>query len=252
MHDTLPSLDRYNHIALIVVVLTVRVAHSTFATNTEILPAPRSAKPSVTAAETPLRLVIDTNSLATALRSLKSDEAKSATFFDRKKDTLNFLVQTVGVVGGLVGVFFLAYQIRLSVEVQKLANLQMLTTAHREVWSLLLERDDLNRIFDANADIAGKPISERERLAVNFLIQHLNTSFHLDRAKLIRNMGDLKTDVKEFFSFPLPRAVWNELKDYLDRDLVKFVEATLVDNAVNKSLNSPRGPQLFLRFLHLS
>jgi hypothetical protein len=228
-------------------VLAACISLSAAPANTNTPTGSRSGRQSIEVAEMHLKLPIDTNSLAVALQTVKNEESKSATFFDRNKDALNFLIQTVGVVGGLVGVFFLAYQIRLSVEVQKLANLQMLTTAHREVWTLLLEHDDLHRIFDVKADIAGKPISEKERLAVNFLIQHLNTSYHLDQAKMIRNMGDLQSDVKEFFSFPIPRAVWNELKDYLDKDLVKFVDTTLADN----SLNSPHSP-LLLRLLRLS
>jgi len=36
--------------------------------------------------------------------------------------------------------------------------------------------------------------------------------------------GGLKKDVREFFSLPIPRAVWNEMKSYQDSDFVRFVE----------------------------
>lgn len=208
---------------MFVLVFSVSLSMSALNSNASIQPQIQDAKQSAVTSE-------ENAELTTGINLQSADTAKATSFFDRNKDTLNFWVQTVGVIGGLIGVFFLAYQIHLSVEVQKLANLQMLTTAHREAWSILLEHKELDRILDANADLVKKPISEKEKLVTNFFILHLNTSFQLMKAKMVRNIGELEGDVRDFFSYPIPRAVWNELKNYHDKELVKFIEAALSSN----------------------
>jgi hypothetical protein len=36
--------------------------------------------------------------------------------------------------------------------------------------------------------------------------------------------GGLAADVREFFSRPIPRLIWNEIKRYQEADFVVFVE----------------------------
>ena len=56
---------------------------------------------------------------------------------------LDFL-QTASI---LVGFFTAAYTIRTNTKERKIGNLFALTTAHREIWSRLYERNELSRVL---------------------------------------------------------------------------------------------------------
>jgi hypothetical protein len=73
-------------------------------------------------------------------------------------------------------------------------------------------------------------VTESERLFVRFLILHLATSFEARKRRMYFAEEGLKRDMREFFSLPIPRAIWSGVRVYQQQDFVHFV-----DEAVSSS-----------------
>ena len=79
-------------------------------------------------------------------------------------------------------------------------------------------------MLDARVDVTRFPVTESERLFVRFLILHLATSFEARKRKMFLLEEGLKRDIREFFTLPIPRAVWFGVRAYQQQDFVAFVE----------------------------
>jgi len=77
-----------------------------------------------------------------------------------------------------------------------------------------------------------KPLSHEETLFVTFLILHLSVVFRVMKAKMFVNIEGFTEDVKEFFSLPIPKTIWNSIKSSQDKDFVSFIEK-LVSKRIN-------------------
>ncbi len=73
-------------------------------------------------------------------------------------------------------------------------------------------------------DLELEPITESERLLVRLLVSHLNATYEAVKNSNIRRMNGIDDDIKKFFSAPIPRAVWDELRLFQNSDFVAFVE----------------------------
>ena len=81
------------------------------------------------------------------------------------------LAQTVSLGAGLLAT---VATLRMDINMRKIQNLFTLTTAHREIWSVLYDRPQLNRVLESNPDLAREPITPEDELFVHFLIRHNN------------------------------------------------------------------------------
>lgn len=136
------------------------------------------------------------------------------------------LLNAVGVVGSLL---FTAFALREETKTRRVTNLLTLTQNHREVWSILHRNPALARVLDSRVDLLKQPATREEEFLVNFLIQHLNVAYHAMRDRLYVRPEGMDRDVAEFFSLPIPRAVWKKLKPLQDEDFVRFVEAAQLE-----------------------
>jgi len=134
------------------------------------------------------------------------------------------LSQTV-ILGA--GLFATAASLRTDTKERKIQNLFDLTAAHREIWSVLYDRPQLNRILEANPDLARHPVTPEEELFVHFLILHLRTSFKARLNGLEFDDDAVGADIRDFFSRPIPRRLWENSKKFQDEAFVKFVESHL-------------------------
>jgi hypothetical protein len=137
------------------------------------------------------------------------------------------LLQTLGIVGGL---FFTAYTIWKEERTRQISNLIAIKGEYREIWKEVYLRPELSRVFDRNVDLHNKPISTEEQLFVKLLILHLDTVHRMMKSKMFVTLKGLRTDVKEFFAAPIPRAIWEKLKPLQDDDFVEFIERNLQRN----------------------
>jgi hypothetical protein len=132
------------------------------------------------------------------------------------------LIQTGAMAGGLllVGVAML-----LEARARRVGNLIRLTEQHRELWERMYTDPQLARILNPHADLSRTPVTAEEELFVIFLILHLSSTYYAMRAGFFQKLRGLRKDIEQFFSLPIPRAVWLKVRDLQDEPFVRLVEA---------------------------
>lgn len=134
------------------------------------------------------------------------------------------LLQSAGIIGGLL---FTAYTIHRNERATRISNLIALNGQHGKIWERFYARPNLARVLKMDVDLSSARLSDDEHLFVKMLILHLNTVYRAARAGVFVKMKGLRKDVREFFSFPIPRAIWDKIKPFQDDDFVAFVESCL-------------------------
>ena len=134
------------------------------------------------------------------------------------------VLQSIGIVSGFL---FTATNLKRDRLARRTENLLSITKHHREIWSEILDRPELQRVRHPNPDLLELPILEQEALFIRFLILHLNTTFWAIRNQMLLKPEALEKDIKSFFNLPIPNAVWAEQKQFQDEQFVKFVETAL-------------------------
>lgn len=134
------------------------------------------------------------------------------------------LLETTSIVGGL---FATAHTIRADTKERKIQNLFTLTAAHRELWMHFLRRPDIHRIYELNFDLEKAPQTMAERRFVGLLILHVRPAFKARRAGMEFADDAIAADLRQFFRRPIPRFVWNSVKELQDREFVEFLDGVL-------------------------
>jgi len=134
------------------------------------------------------------------------------------------IVQTGGIVGALL---LVSIALLLDARARRIGNLIQLTQQHRELWERMYMRPQLARILDSDADTVKLPITADEELFVIFLILHLSNTYYAMRAGFYPKPHGLRKDIQLFFSLPIPRSVWEKVKELQDEPFVRFVESCL-------------------------
>jgi len=136
------------------------------------------------------------------------------------------LLQTGTVAGGLL---LVGFAILLDSRARRVGNLIQLTQQHRDLWERLYTQPELAHILDPAADPAQTPVTAEEELFVIFLILHLSSTYYAMRVGFFQKLRGLRKDIEQLFSLPIPRAVWDKVKDLQDEPFVKFVERSIAD-----------------------
>jgi hypothetical protein len=134
------------------------------------------------------------------------------------------LLSSIGIVGSLL---FTAISLQSESKTRRIANLLVLTENHRELWSQILNHTALARILNASADLVKRPVTVRERLFMNMLIQHLGSAYEAIKTGLAIKPEGLSQDVRWFFGLPIAKTIWEEVKHLQNDDFVAFVERCL-------------------------
>ena len=143
--------------------------------------------------------------------------------------------ELISTILGLGGLWFTAFTIRKDTKVRKeevkarrVANLLAITANHREIWKEFLNNfENLKRVRYATADIEKQPITEMERVFVTLVILHVNSVFYAMSDQLVIEYEGLRRDVAEFFSQPIPNAVWQGTKLLQNQDFAAFIDSSL-------------------------
>jgi hypothetical protein len=131
------------------------------------------------------------------------------------------LLQSAGIIGSLL---FTTYSIRKDSQARRISNLNTTADQHREIWKAFRDRPTLSRVLEKTADLANQPLSNEEELFVTELIIHLDSVFRTMKAGMFVELEGLRTDIKEFFLLPVPRAVWDKSRLLRDGEFIRFVE----------------------------
>jgi hypothetical protein len=132
------------------------------------------------------------------------------------------LLQTASI---LVGLFATLHTIQANTKERKIDNLFAVTSAHRELWTQFYRQPSLHRVLERNLDLEAAPLTLAEKRFVHELILHLRTSFKARQAGMDFDDDAVAADIHQFFSRPIPRAVWDFSRAYQDPKFVLFVEA---------------------------
>lgn len=133
------------------------------------------------------------------------------------------ILQNIGIIGGLA---FTGLSIRIDARVRRVQNLLHITEQHRDIWKHLQAQPEITRILDETADLAARPLTQKEIQFVNFLILHLNGVYRATKAGVFSEPEGMRADIRAFFTLPIPRAAWSKLRASHDRRFVQFVERT--------------------------
>jgi hypothetical protein len=131
------------------------------------------------------------------------------------------LLQTSGIIASLL---FSAYAMRRDEQARQISNLAAFKQDYTQIWNRLYDRPELSRVLNRDVDLTRHPVSTAEWLFVKLLIVHLDSVHRAMRAGLFVPLEGLQVDIKDFFSAPIPKAVWHELRPLQDSQFVQFVE----------------------------
>jgi hypothetical protein len=136
-------------------------------------------------------------------------------------------LEGAGIIGSLI---FAAVSFRTDTKARRIGNLITLTEQQRNIWRELLHRSELSRVLDTQPDLRAKPITQEEELFVGFLILHLNSAYQAIGEGMFQSPEGLKADVMEFFSCPIPKAIWEKVIIFQNKKFIAFVESCLNGN----------------------
>ncbi|MEI7935178.1 MAG: hypothetical protein WCK27_00685 [Verrucomicrobiota bacterium] len=134
------------------------------------------------------------------------------------------VIGAAGIIGSLL---FTAASVRADAKNRAITNLLALDERHRALWGEVKQRPELKRILSEKVDIAAQPLTPEEDVSMWQIIQQFETGWQVER---ILNRGELKLlarDAGDFFRLPLPRAVWEKIKEFRNPKFVRFVERAL-------------------------
>ena len=134
------------------------------------------------------------------------------------------ILQTASI---LAGFFTAAYTFRMNTRERKIGNLFALTTAHRDIWSRLHKQKELSRVLSPSVNLRREPVTLEEELFVHILILHVRTAFKARELGMQFDDDAVAADIRQFFSRPIPHAVWERSKVFQDREFVEFVEHSI-------------------------
>jgi len=134
------------------------------------------------------------------------------------------ITQTIGIVGGL---FFTGMSCRQVAKAQEAQNLQAFAERHRSLWTEAHQRPELSRIFSYEADLLAAPVSIIEEEFLNVIFVHFEMGWRQAKSADQDALKPLASDVRDFFSRPLPSAVWEKTKEDRNSKFVRFVKKAL-------------------------
>jgi hypothetical protein len=134
------------------------------------------------------------------------------------------VIQTFGIIGSL---WLAGAAANRDARAKEIENLLSLSEHHRELWKAVPQRKDLQRVFQADANVLLTPATVAETEFLNLVIVHFQTGWWIAKAGGITTLKELKADARSFFNLPLPCAVWEKTKAFRNQRFVSFVEGAL-------------------------
>jgi len=134
------------------------------------------------------------------------------------------LFSTVGIMGSFwIGIVAL----RSEAKTRRVANLLTVTANYREIWKEYYDNPQLARVLDASANVKEKPVTPEEELFVGQIIFHISNVFYAMKDDLFVAQDGSRRDIAQFFSLPVPKAVWTKTKLLQNQDFAAFIDSSL-------------------------
>lgn len=133
------------------------------------------------------------------------------------------LIQSLAIVGTLLITYF---QLRDTNRSNRAVVSLQVTASHREIWSMLFTNRELGRVVDEHPDLAERPVTQLEEYFVIMVINHMSAAYDAYKQGMFRLY---EADLRDFFALPIPRHVWDEVRQYQGPELVEFIDGLLED-----------------------
>ena len=134
-------------------------------------------------------------------------------------DQYGQIIESCGIIAAL------AY--RADMRTRKADILIRITEGHRQIWTFYEQTPELSRIFNSSIDVKTAPPTAKELRFVQFVINHIVITFKSDKMGIYRQPEALEEDIRDFFSWPVPRETWNRVRRFQDADVIKFFEKAI-------------------------
>ena len=82
-------------------------------------------------------------------------------------------------------------------------------------------------MFEEDAETPSQAITPKQRLFTTLLFIHIYAVYKAHKEKLLSMSPPWYTDIAQFASLPVPRAVWADVRRVQDEDFVRFVEQAI-------------------------
>lgn len=138
------------------------------------------------------------------------------------------VAQTLGIIANS---FLLAFAMLESARTRRYSNHLSLATQHRDLWEELSRRPELGRILEREVDLENAPIAVPEEEFLRLVILHFHTGWEIGVRDSMMTKEAFRLDVRDFFSLPIPRAVWRNTRKARDPRFVRFVESCFAKNS---------------------
>jgi len=143
-------------------------------------------------------------------------------WFNWMRDNWFAILQTGGVI---IAILFSGFALVLDGRSRRAGNLIILTDRHRDLWERMQTQPQLARILDPVVDLTRAPVTAEEEMFVIFIILHLSDTYYVIKAGFFDRPRGLRTDIRRFFTLPVPRVVWKKVRDLQEKAFVNFVES---------------------------
>src|SRR6266481_3001365 len=137
------------------------------------------------------------------------------------------LVQSAGIMAALL---FNVASLRENKTARRLSNLTTLIQNHREIWKDFATNPALGRMKERDVDLEREPVTREELTFVRFVIAHLFGAYEATRLNEVIGLEKLAQDAAQFLSYPIPNAVWNEIRDVQSQGFITFAESAMTTN----------------------
>jgi hypothetical protein len=131
------------------------------------------------------------------------------------------LVESLGIIGSLI---FTGVTVRRDLEARRVTEHLTLSGQHRRLWGQLHRRRGLNRVLEADRDLAQEPVTREEQLFLELAFVHFHTGWLICREDgSLTPVRVLALDAGHFFTLPAPSAVWALARQSYQPEFVTFI-----------------------------
>ncbi|MEM6269147.1 MAG: hypothetical protein AAF998_06890 [Bacteroidota bacterium] len=142
------------------------------------------------------------------------------------------VLQSVLLISGFI---VAAFSFRHDAKARKVQNLLAIVRNHREIWGLYTDSDALKRIRSNAVSLSTQPITDQERFFILSAVLHLFTAHQAERMGQIKPFAGMDKDIRRFFSRPIAKKVWKEIKPFQNPDFVAYIDQQLDQDRDSKS-----------------
>lgn len=98
---------------------------------------------------------------------------------------------------------------------------------HHELSEERSKNPELHRIDAESVDLGANPITVEEHRYITKLILHLHVYFVLHKTRMFVRLEGVDTDIRQFFSKPIPQMAWESIRQFHNKNFIKFIEGRI-------------------------